>query len=237
MIPFAPPVGGAGEDAVDVGFGRVRDPDLRAGQAEAAARSRLACSARFAASEPGLGLAEREGGDGLAAREPRDPLVAQRRLPAAEDRVAAEALQRERRLGLGAAVREALAELAELDRGARRRRSSSRPCSPSARTSGRFSRPGSPLRGDRREDLVAEAARAVEDVSHRGRRRPSARRALRARREPTRRSAPSPGSAGRSAGARPRPARASTRGTPRCPSCRRRARRAGRARRRRRAAR
>ena len=109
--------GGAGEDAVDVGFGRVRDPDLRAGQAEAAAVA-LGTQSEVRRVRPRLGLAEREGGDGLAAREPRDPLLAQRRLPAAEDRVAAEALQRERRLGLGAAVRETLAELAELDRGA-----------------------------------------------------------------------------------------------------------------------
>ena len=73
--PLRAVVGGAGEDGVDVGLGRVGDPELRAGQSEAVAvllrpelqRRRVrAC----------LGLAERERRDGLPGRELRDPPVA-----------------------------------------------------------------------------------------------------------------------------------------------------------------
>ena len=75
--PSRAAVGGAREDAVDVGLGRVRDPDLRAGEPEAASALALCPQRQVRRVRAGLGLAERERGDGLAAREPRDPLVAQ----------------------------------------------------------------------------------------------------------------------------------------------------------------
>src|ERR1043165_1523011 len=105
----------SGEDAVDVSLGRVRDPELRTGQPKAVALA-LGAQAEARRIRAGLGLAERERGDGLAAGEARVPLLAHLRAAAAEDRIAAEPLERERRLGLGAAVGEALAQLAELDR-------------------------------------------------------------------------------------------------------------------------
>ena len=52
--PLRAPVGGSREHAVDVGLGRVRDPGLRAGQAEAVPLA-LRLQARFAASEPASG--------------------------------------------------------------------------------------------------------------------------------------------------------------------------------------
>jgi hypothetical protein len=110
-------VGRAREDAVDIGLRSVRDPELRAGQAKAVAVA-LGAEREVRRVGPGLGLTEGECGYNLAARQARDPLVSQRRPAAAEDRIAAEPLEGERRLGLGAAVRETLAELAQLDRGA-----------------------------------------------------------------------------------------------------------------------
>src|SRR5688572_25259076 len=103
--PLGAPSGRAGEDAVDVGFRSIGDPDLRAGQAEAVALA-LCTQAEVRRIRAGLGLAECKGGDGFPARKPWDPLLAHRSLRATEDRVSAEALERERRLGLGASVRE-----------------------------------------------------------------------------------------------------------------------------------
>ena len=100
-------VRGAREDGVDVRLRRVRDPELRAGEAEAVAvlfRPELQ-RGRVGAR---VGLAERERCDGVARGELGIQL-AQLRLRGPQDRVAAEALERERRLRLGAAVRESLA--------------------------------------------------------------------------------------------------------------------------------
>jgi hypothetical protein len=55
-----------------------------------------------------LRFAERKSGDGFARGEPGDPSLADLEPRRAEDRVAAEPLERERCLGLGASVREAL---------------------------------------------------------------------------------------------------------------------------------
>ncbi len=113
--PLRAALRGAREDAVDVRLGRVRDPELRAGEAEAVAVA-LRLQAEVRSIRARIGLAERERCDGLAAREARNPLVPHGRACTAEDRVAAEALERERRLRLRAAVREPLTQLAELDR-------------------------------------------------------------------------------------------------------------------------
>src|SRR5206468_12022129 len=116
----------------------------------------------------------RERCDRLAARETRNPLVPHGRACTAEDRVAAEALERERRLRLGAAVRKPLTQLAELDRGAGEDELEQAVLAEGADEraveAGRLA-----FGGDGCEDLVAEAVCAVEDVSHRERRRPSAR--------------------------------------------------------------
>ena len=235
VMPFGALVRGAREDGVDVRLRRVRDPELRAGEAEAVAvlfrpelqRGRV--GARF-------GLAERERRDGVAGGEPGDPVVAQLRLCGPQDRVSAEALERERRLRLGAAVRQPLAQLAEL----------------LGRTvEDELQEPFVAQRLDERPVQpagLALAPRSPRTRSWPSRRARSRRSAIRQRRDAhqldlrvrlhERRDAdraPSPGSACRSGGARPRRAPTSRRGTRRSRSCRRRARRDRRARRRRRA--
>ena len=63
----------------------------------------------------GVGLAEREGGHGLPGGQAWDPCLADLGAGVAQDRVAAEALERERRLRLCAPVGEPLAKQAQLD--------------------------------------------------------------------------------------------------------------------------
>ena len=113
----------------------------------------------------GVGLGQRERGYDVAARHAGEPAVAGRVVAGLEDRVAAEALQRERGLGLGVDRREQLAEQAQLHRrGVASGGSSSRsppksprssPASPRALTRGgsrrldRSSRRASPAATDR----------------------------------------------------------------------------------------
>jgi hypothetical protein len=109
-------LGGAGEHRVDVRIGRVGDPCLLAGQAEAVAVA-LGAQGEGRHVRARLRLREREGGHRLAARQPVAPRRHQLRPPVGEDRVRAEPLDRERRLGLGAAPREPLPDEAEVHRG------------------------------------------------------------------------------------------------------------------------
>ncbi len=64
----------------------------------------------------GVGLGEGERGYDVAAHDAGQPALAGGGVPGLEDRVGAEALQRERRLGLGVDLGQALAEQAQLHR-------------------------------------------------------------------------------------------------------------------------
>ena len=68
-------LGGAGEDRVDVGVGRVGDPDLLAGQAVAVAVAARPRSASAATSLPASGSVSAKPATASPRREPRDPLV------------------------------------------------------------------------------------------------------------------------------------------------------------------
>ena len=156
-------VRGAREDGVDVRLRRVRDPELGACETEAVAvlfrpelqRGRvepasgsLSANAATASPAESLGIqSSRSSGFGP------------------QNRVSAEALKRERRLRLGAAVRESLAQLAELpgrpgedelEEPFVGQRLYERPVQPA----------GLALLRDCREALVAEPARLLEEVSH-----------------------------------------------------------------------
>jgi hypothetical protein len=102
------------EDGVDVGLGGVRNPDLRPVQAKAVAVP-LGPERERRRVRAGLRLAERERGHRLAGREPGDPRLPDAWLRALQDRIAAEPLERESRLGLRRAMGEPFAEQAELD--------------------------------------------------------------------------------------------------------------------------
>ncbi len=143
----------AREHRVDVGLGRVGDPQLLAAEAGSRRRRR---ARRAAPAPPGR---SRPRARSARTRPPpcRRPRAGSTRsrssgAPGLEDRVGAEALERERRLGLGAAR-------APAPRGSGTARSPTRllasnrrassPCSASAATSGRLTRPGGPGVGDR----------------------------------------------------------------------------------------
>ena len=112
-------LGGAGEDAVDVGLGRVGDPELLAGQPPAVDRRRVAVGPQGQPCGVGAGvrLGQGEAGDGLAGDHTRDPALDRGRLPRLQDRVAPEPLEGQRGLRLGGDGGEGLAQQAQLHRG------------------------------------------------------------------------------------------------------------------------
>src|SRR4029453_5860274 len=114
-----------------------------------------------------LRLAERDRGDRRAGGEPRDPVVADLRSRRAEDRVAAEPLQREGGLGLRTAVGQAFPQLAQL-----RGRASEHPREQAVFAERADEWPIHPPffagSGDRRQSLVAEAPCSLEELTHPG---------------------------------------------------------------------
>ena len=110
--------GGAGEDGVDVGVGRVGDECLLARESEAVAVA-LCGEAESGDVRPGAWLGDRERRHRLTGADPGDPLVDDLRTAGREDGVRAQALEGECRLGGGAIARQPLPNQAQLEGGDR----------------------------------------------------------------------------------------------------------------------
>ena len=107
---------GAGEEGVDVGVGGVGDPGLGAVQ-RPAVTVRPCLEGEGGGVRAGVGLGECERGYDVAAHDAGQPALAGGLVARLEDRVGAEALKSQRRLGLRVDLREPLAEQAQLHRG------------------------------------------------------------------------------------------------------------------------
>ena len=235
MTPCGPGLARAGEDGVHVGLGRVRDPHLGAGAGGSRRR------------RPPRGGRARQRPSRRRARSARRRRRRRRRRAAAIH----SSRSGERRIGWPPSPCRARAVSASVQpcaRPSRRaqssvaeptRASSSSPSSPSAFTSGRLTRPGVPSCASGANTSCPSRRARSSSCSAIGEHRDAHQLDLRVRLEQRgdadeRHRA---GSGGRSAGARPRPARTATPGTRPRRSRRSRARRAGPARPRRRAGR
>ena len=153
-------LGRTGEDGVEVGLGGVGDPALLAGEPPAvpAPVAGRAARASAAASEPAPGSLSAKAATAPPGAHPGQPARALGGGAGPDDRVGAEALEGEGGLGLRAAVGEGFAQQAQIERARRSNSRSSSPSSPSAATSGRLTRPGSPFSASGRSRSAAEGA-------------------------------------------------------------------------------
>ena len=114
--PRLGPLGGSGEEHVEIGVRGVGDPGLHPGQA-------VGVTFPFGSQLDGRGVrtmlrfAEGEGRHRLPAGHRRDPPLHQLVAARLEDRISAQALHGEGRLGLGGALGQSFAEQADLHRG------------------------------------------------------------------------------------------------------------------------